>query len=86
MQKVISSDSRSIQIDKLLPFSSYTFYLRLYMDSASEFSEKAICQTGEEGILNSNILKRVINGVYILRAIAHMQLCIFITIFNFSAD
>ncbi|KAK6644417.1 hypothetical protein RUM43_000684 [Polyplax serrata] len=48
MQKVISSDSRSIQIDKLLPFSSYTFYLRLYMDSASEFSEKAICQTGEE--------------------------------------
>lgn len=45
----MQSDSRSIQIEKLLPFSNYTFYLRLYMDSASEFSEKAVCQTEEEG-------------------------------------
>lgn len=49
MQKVMPSTSRSIQIDKLDPFSNYTFYLRLYIDAASEFSEKAVCQTGEEG-------------------------------------
>ena len=41
--------NRSSVIEKLLPFTNYTFVVRVYADSASEFSEKVICQTGEEG-------------------------------------
>ena len=43
------SRNESFIIQKLLPYTNYTFYVRSYVKSASEQSERVVCSTEEAG-------------------------------------
>lgn len=48
-QMVAPHFNRSATVGQLVPFTNYTFCVRAYTDSASDFSEKVVCLTGEDG-------------------------------------
>lgn len=44
--------NQSYLVQKLLPYTNYTFYIRAYSGrSASEQSQRVTCKTGESGTL-----------------------------------
>lgn len=49
-QMVQNQVNQTFTVDKLLPYTNFTFYVRSYnMYAASDNSQEVICQTGESG-------------------------------------
>lgn len=41
--------NNTFTVQKLQPYTNYTFYIRSYGTSASEQSQRVVCSTGETG-------------------------------------